>query len=159
VQNIILHGYLYGLQEMTYAAIYERSSNLMVKGLLIAPLGPGSILLRRTSVASYFLVKALIFIIIWWYWSCELHKKHHWSIFRTVVWVLVLTWINFWSNCVKFCGCMHPAAHMYICMHPLSRACLFTPMDYIIWIIFGGLYNLDYIIWVVMFVYPDYLSC
>jgi hypothetical protein len=23
------------------------------------------------------------------------------------------------------------------------RACLFTPMDYIIWIIFGGLYNLD----------------
>jgi hypothetical protein len=27
------------------------------------------------------------------------------------------------------------------------RACLFTPMDYIIWIIFGELYNLDYIIW------------
>ena len=26
------------------------------------------------------------------------------------------------------------------------RACLFTPMDYIIWIIFRGLYNLDYII-------------
>jgi hypothetical protein len=32
----------------------------------------------------------------------------------------------------------------------ILRACLFTPMDYIIWIIFGG---------VVMFVYPDYLSC
>jgi hypothetical protein len=29
------------------------------------------------------------------------------------------------------------------------RACLFTPMDYIIWIIFGGLYNLDYIIWII----------
>jgi hypothetical protein len=28
----------------------------------------------------------------------------------------------------------------------LLRAYLFTPMDYIIWIIFGGLYNLDYII-------------
>jgi hypothetical protein len=28
----------------------------------------------------------------------------------------------------------------------LLRALLFTPMDYIIWIIFGGLYNLDYII-------------
>jgi hypothetical protein len=23
------------------------------------------------------------------------------------------------------------------------------PMDYIIWIIFGGLYNLDYIIWII----------
>jgi hypothetical protein len=31
----------------------------------------------------------------------------------------------------------------------LLRACLFTPMDYIIWIIFGGLYNLDYIIWII----------
>jgi hypothetical protein len=29
------------------------------------------------------------------------------------------------------------------------RACLFTPMDYIIWIIFRGLYNLDYIIWII----------
>jgi hypothetical protein len=29
------------------------------------------------------------------------------------------------------------------------RACLFTPIDYIIWIIFRGLYNLDYIIWII----------
>jgi hypothetical protein len=36
---------------------------------------------------------------------------------------------------------------------------VYLPMDYIIWIIFGGLYNLDYIIRVVMFVYPNYLSC
>jgi hypothetical protein len=31
----------------------------------------------------------------------------------------------------------------------IIRACLFTPMDYIIWIIFGGLYNLNYIIWII----------
>jgi hypothetical protein len=28
-------------------------------------------------------------------------------------------------------------------MFGFFRACLFTPMDYIIWIIFGGLYNLS----------------
>jgi hypothetical protein len=37
----------------------------------------------------------------------------------------------------------------FISIFWMLRACLFTPMNYIIWIIFGGLYNLDYIIWII----------
>jgi hypothetical protein len=64
-------------------------------------------------------------------------------------------------DCRDHCDCMWAVATVRSIWLPLQdlRTCLFTPMDYIIWIIFGGLYNLDYIISVVLFVYPDYLSC
>jgi hypothetical protein len=52
-----------------------------------------------------------------------------------------------WLDCISQLLRLYPSAFQFSSVS--LRACLFTPMDYIIWIIFGGLYNLDYIIWII----------